>query len=364
MGVVMQRSILNTGCAVALALALGCGASLAEAAEQVVVASWGGSFQDTQRATLFKPFEEATGIKVVEATQPYGAKIKAMVESGNTEWDVAEVVASDYILLEKQGLLEKIDYSKFDAETREELGENAMGPFGVLVFSYSRVIAWSTKTFPPGKPHPENFADVWDTGKFPGERVLDAGDYTSPPNEYALIADGVPIDKLYPLDLARSYKSLERIRPHVIKWAESAAVGPQALVDGEADVVVAPQGRLEALKKQGAAIDYTFNQGLLKRDFWVVPKGSKSRESAMKFIAFVSQAKQQAALCSAQPYGPANKLAFKYIDAKVAATLPTDPDNLEKQFVVDDNWWAETDPQTGKSWREQNVILWNKWTVQ
>ena len=73
--------------------------------------------------------------------------------------------------------------------------------------------------------------------------------------------------------------------------------------------------------------------------------------------AFVSQAKQQAALCSAQPYGPANKLAFKYIDATVAVTLPTSPDNLKKQFLVDDNWWAETDPQTGQAVQSNTVTV-------
>jgi putative spermidine/putrescine transport system substrate-binding protein len=336
----------------------------ADAAEQVVVASWGGSFQDAQRATIFKPFEQATGIKVVEATQPYGAKIKAMVESGNTEWDVAEVVPADYILLQNQNLLDKIDYSKFDAETMDGLGKDSAEPFGVVAITYARVIAWSTRAFPPGKPHPESFADVWDLKKFPGKRVLDSGDYTAPPNEYALIADGVPIDKLYPLDLDRSYKSLERIKPEVIKWAKSAAAGPQALVDGEADIIVAPHGRVAALKREGAPVDFTFNQGQVKRDYWVVPKGSKNREAAMKFIAFASQAKQQAAICSEQPFGPANKYAFKHMDPKVAAGLPTHPDNIGKQFFVNDAWWAETDPKSGKSWREQNIIMWNKWATQ
>ena len=53
--------------------------------------------------------------------------------------------------------------------------------------------------------------DYWDAKKFPGPR----GMYNAPTYilEFALIADGVPKDKLYPLDVPRAFKSLDRIKP-------------------------------------------------------------------------------------------------------------------------------------------------------
>lgn len=339
------------------------GAAITSAkAEQIVIASFGGTFQDAQRKTLFKPFEKATGIKVVETTDPYASKIKAMVTSGNVEWDVAEVVPADLFLLEKAGMLEKIDYSKFDKATLEAMEKGVSLPYGVGTITYSRVIAWNTKSY-PGDHHPNTFADVWDVKKFPGKRVLDAGDYAFPPTEYALLADGVPADKLYPLDLDRAYRSLSRIRPSVIKWAKGSALAPEALVDGEADIAVVSHGRIAQLKAEGAPVDFTFNQGLLKRDYFVIPKGAKHYKAAMKFIVFASQAKNIAALCSIMPFGPPNKDAFKFIDAKVAKGLPTYPENLRKQLYINDAWWAETDPKTGKSWRETQVDMWNKWVI-
>ena len=65
--------------------------------------SWGGAFQDAQREAYFKPFQELSGITVVESEGPDLSKIKAMVDTGNVEQDVVQLDRSDVILLEKQG---------------------------------------------------------------------------------------------------------------------------------------------------------------------------------------------------------------------------------------------------------------------
>jgi putative spermidine/putrescine transport system substrate-binding protein len=56
---------------------------------------------DAQREAFFAPFRKETGIDVIETTTPEFAKIRAMVESGNTEWDVVNIVPSDYLVLVK-----------------------------------------------------------------------------------------------------------------------------------------------------------------------------------------------------------------------------------------------------------------------
>ncbi len=53
------------------------------------IMSFGGSFQDAQRAAQFQPFEQATGIKIVESTWFADlGKIRAMVEAGNVTADL------------------------------------------------------------------------------------------------------------------------------------------------------------------------------------------------------------------------------------------------------------------------------------
>ena len=64
--------------------------------------------------------------------------------------------------------------------------------------------------FAQGKA-PLTWPDFWDAKKFPGPR----GYYNAPTYslEFALIADGVPKDKLYPIDVPRALKSLDRVKP-------------------------------------------------------------------------------------------------------------------------------------------------------
>ena len=83
----------------------------------VRICSYGGALQDAQRKAYFKPFEELSGIKVIEAEGPDPAKVKAMVDSKNIEYDVTEVDGADVINLQKQGeYFEPIDYSLFDVD--------------------------------------------------------------------------------------------------------------------------------------------------------------------------------------------------------------------------------------------------------
>jgi thiamine pyrophosphate-dependent acetolactate synthase large subunit-like protein len=51
-------------------------------------------------------FEQATGIKVVEAVGPSLAKIKAMVDSRNVEWDVSGITPGDLLVLAKNRMAE------------------------------------------------------------------------------------------------------------------------------------------------------------------------------------------------------------------------------------------------------------------
>ena len=64
---------------------------------------------------------------------------------------------------------------------------------------------------------PSSWADFWDVKKFPGNRSLCLSD--SPRTLiFALLADGVPRDQLYPLDIDRAFKKLDQIKPHVKVW--------------------------------------------------------------------------------------------------------------------------------------------------
>ena len=103
----------------------------------------------------------------------------------------------------------RLDYASFKytdlndiparAKTDTYIGNN-MGAF---------VLTYNTKSFGAGN-HPRSWREFWDVGKFPGTRTL-AGMSTGTPNlEFALLADGVPKEKIYPIDIARAFRPLQK----------------------------------------------------------------------------------------------------------------------------------------------------------
>lgn len=329
---------------------------------QVVVASWGGTFQDALREAILKPFERATGIKVVEATGPQMSKLRAMLNTGSPEWDVAEVLPGDFQQLSSEGLLERLGYTAMDRSVFAELPKDLVQPFGVGTYMYSTVIAFNTKKYTQANG-PKSWADVWDLKKFPGPRSLNAGNGPVPPIEAALLADGVAPENLYPLDFKRAYAALARIKPNVVKWATTAAMQTEALISGEAVIGMASHGRIQLAKEQGAPVDYVWNQALTDSSWWAILKGAKNVNNAQKFIEFASRPESQAALAKLFIIGPLNKKTFDLIPENRAKLLPTYPDNLAKTIVVNREWWAMKDG-SGKSNLEINSALWNGWVLQ
>lgn len=327
----------------------------------VVVVGWGGSFQDCQRQAYFKPFEQETHVKVIEASSPILAKVRAMVESGNVEWDVINQNGSGVLALHKRGLLELIDYSGFNKEDLASTDPRVVLPYAIGNDFYAQGIGYNTKKYSK-ETHPRTWAEFWDIKKFPGPRALNAGDYVVPPAEIALMADGVSPDKLYPLDLQRAYASLSKIKPHVVKWIKAGSQGPQMINDGEVDLSSVAFSYSLRLKKQGAPIDIEWNQALLFVDFWAIPKKAKNYRNALKFIAFASRPRPQAELCMCMNFGPVNKKSLELIPREQQMDLPSHPDNLKKLVLVNDEWWGEADT-AGKSNIEKNIAMWAAWLL-
>jgi len=356
-----RRQVGKFAAAAAVAATFPFGTRRAGAAEQLVIASFGGQYQDAQRKAFFEPFTKETGIKIVEVSGVSTAKVRSMVMTKNVEWDVFTASSADYPYLAATGLLEKIDYSKFPQSFKDDIMPDAQRDYGVGTVYSSQVLAYSTKAF--GSNPPKSWADFWDVAKFPGPRLLPAATFVIQPVEPALLAAGVAPDKVYPLNLPLAYEMFTKIRPNVIRWVKSSSAGPQALVDGEVVMTLANSARVSELKAQGAAIDFTWNQGVTSLGLWSVPKGAKNYANALKFLEFASRSDQQAALARLMPYGPVTKGAFAKLKPEVVATLPTAPQNLAQAFMQKTEAWLDKNPE-GVSYYDANTKMWDSWITK
>src|SRR5262249_19617069 len=184
---------------------------------ELVVVSWGGSWAKSLREGMFVPFEKETGWKVRDGGPPEGAKLKAMQQSGSVTWGGRDTDLPAIQPMVKDGLLDPIDYTKLDKAKLDRIPKPLHNSHGIGHKIYSFNIVYNTKTFPTDK-HPRSWVEVWDGQKFKGGRSFNFRGGISPQLEIALLADGVTIDKLYPIDIERAWKSMDRLRPLVIKW--------------------------------------------------------------------------------------------------------------------------------------------------
>jgi len=313
----------------------------------IVVNSSGGYLNEALKKAFLDEFERQTGIKVILTSPASFAKMKAMVDSKNVEWDLAELPPRDKVRAVKLGYLEKLDYSNIN---KAELYPHAVDDYAIGYSFYSTILAYNTKKIPEGK-NPKTWAEFWDVKKFPGVRSI----RSSPDDnlEIASIADGVPLDKLYPLDIERAFKKLDQIKPHIKVWWKLGQQPAQLLTDGEVDLATGWNGRFSDVIKKGAPVAEEWNQGILKLSWWGIPKGTKHYKEAMKLIEFMVQTKYQLEWIKASDYTGPNKKAVELIDPKTVNLkfLATSPENVKKQVLQNADWWLDNADKVEHMWQ-------------
>ena len=136
--------------------------------------------------------------------------------------------------------------------------------------------------------------------------------------EFALVADGLAKDKLYPLDVDRAFKRLDKIKKLAVWWSQMSKPWP-LLKSGE--IVVTPWVRSISYMLSGEPIGISYEGAALTFEGWVVPKGTKNAANAMKFINFALLRKNQAELTKYIAYGPTHADAMPFVDQKVQPHL-------------------------------------------
>jgi len=323
----------------------------AKAADAVTTMGWGGEWDERISAAYYKPFSERSGtpVNIIPYSTP---KVLAMHEAGKMEIDFIGGAGLDTPMFIEKGVAAPIDWSVVD---KSALTPNQLkyGDYAIGSSTLSYVMVYNKERW-PGEDHPKSWADFWDVERFPGPRSF--GRYTAYPTiEFALLADGVPIDKLYPLDLDRAFKSLDKIKPHIVSWWESGGQQQQMMEDREVDLLYVWNGRgLVTIRDRGAPYQFVWNQAAYQGEVeaWLLMKGGPNPVGGMQIMNWLGRAEPQAAFAKAMYYGPTNMKAFDLIEPDLAKLLPSYPENLKPQFAIDWEWWAKNYDTTQKRFEE------------
>lgn len=321
----------------------------ASAAETLVVRDPGGPWTKAGLEGFYKPFTKATGIEIVQVAAAHEpiSQVKAMVDAKAYTWDVVILTISNQNLLGPLGYLEEIDWSGPDMS---EIIPQGRSKWFMGTDVYATVLSYRTDTM---KKAPENWADVWNVGGFPGRRCLRKHPIDS--MEQALLADGVAPDKLYPLDADRAFRKLDQIKRDVQIWWTGGAQASQLLKTGEVDILATWNGRSQAAIDDGAPARIVWNQALYSVEGWTIPKGNPKAELGRKLIKFCANPERQAEFAKHIAYGPTNPNAYKGIDKQRAAILPTNPAHFGQLISQSHEYWAPN--------QEKMIERFNAWLL-
>jgi putative spermidine/putrescine transport system substrate-binding protein len=316
------------------------------------IAAYGGALNDTLTKLFADPFGQQNGVKVNFGAGASLALAKLQTMGGGAaQWDMVNLTGSEYVEAVKQKLIVPYDYSVIDAshvppEYKEEYGIK----FALFLF----VMCWDQKKIPNDQA-PKTWADFWDTRRYPGKRSLDANISDGSTLELALLADGVPLEKLFPLDVERSLKSLDKLGRDNIVWYNTNQEPIQQLTSGAVTLATAFHGRVLLANRAGAQLGFTPAYSGVSGNYYCVSSASANKQLAFQFLNFMlTNVAADAEYMKATGYAVPNTAALPLLPKEIADILPTNPALKDKVFIKSDAWWAanlESTTQRFKEWQ-------------
>lgn len=113
-------------------------------ADEITVISFGGVSKDVQSEAFYKPFEKATGNKVIagEYNGEMG-RIKVMVDTNSVNWDIVQVEAPELIRGCEEGMFEQLDMAHLGKE--EDFVPGTLSDCGAGLLIWSMAMAYNSE---------------------------------------------------------------------------------------------------------------------------------------------------------------------------------------------------------------------------
>lgn len=333
MGGLSRRSVL-AGLATVPALA-GCARS--DPSKSIGFASTGGPYNDLLRRVWINDFEKRSGVKVELSASTSLAQARLQAETDRPQWDVVELPGPWYQIAVRQGVLLPLDTDIVDVRS---IDSHYVGTHGVKYAMFNNCMAWNADQIGTSRA-PTGWADMWDLKAFKGRRSLDIVSPGAGAYEIALLADGVAPGDLYPLDVDRAFRSLDRLGRDNIVWAQSLQEPIQRLVSGEVSLGPSWPFRIMLANKGGAHLRLNFDQCFVAGDYVGVVRTSRNPKAAFRFInELINNKPAIAEFCRLTHYGSPNLDALTRLPKEDADLIPTNPILAAKLIEPDELYWS------------------------
>jgi putative spermidine/putrescine transport system substrate-binding protein len=336
------------GRSVAMAVIITAGALVVTAlhAQEIVVATFGGSFAEDTRTCHIAAFEKATGAKValkLGSSVQHAAAIRAM--GGKSDFDVAYLDDALSTQIKNEGLLDKIDPSRL--KSAPQVAAKAWDRDGAFVnfMTAATIIAYDPKVI--SEP-PTSWVDLFDP-KYTGKMAI--GDITGTSGLHLLLA----VNRMQGGSLNHVDPGFEAIKP-LAKRAVTLYTQADQIVSlfERGEIVIAPwypdRAGSAADKGLSVAVAYPKEGAVGIRPTLVIPKGGKNVGLAHRYIDVVLSAEGQTCFAEKKYAGPVN--AKVQLSDRVAKIVPHG-ESFEKLWYPDPEVVAKNHAAWTRRWQRE-----------
>jgi putative spermidine/putrescine transport system substrate-binding protein len=284
---------------------------------------------------VVRPFGKRSltdGVDVWPEPPSYGLLAVAMPHS---KWEVLELSDALFARGRHDGL-----FSALPMPQRRGEPASATSVFGVRAGYEETAFIYT-----PGKGRTRlsGWSALSNLRQYPGTRALK--DDPEGTLEVLLLSDGVSPSHLYPLDVARAFRVLDRMRDHVALWWKDETEVTRAGAKGEITFAVVPSSFI--YRPDWAATHFAVaDSGTLgEARWWVVPRGRPMTQEMQEFLAYVGSERE-----------PIGSGGYGLLSPHHTATMRGEPDSTNRttpaaHVVLNEAWWATHRDSINARWR-------------
>ena len=314
--------------------------------QELVLGSFGGSFNDNVKACYIDPFEAATGAKVLVKlgnSAQHAAAVRAT--AGQSDMDVVFADDAFAVQMANEGSLVTLDRAKLSNAPDIIDGAWAADNSYVAAMLSATTIIYNSETV---KTPPTSWAELFDE-KYANRIAI--GDITGTSGWQFLAA----VNKLAGGSLDDITPGIEKIKPlaksSVLLYTQADQV-VSLFERGEIDIAVWYPDRASVAAKGGLplAVSYPSEGAVGIRPTISIPKGTKQEDLALKFIDTVLAAENQKCFSERNFIGSVNKKVV--LSDAVNKIVPTGA-ALENMLFLDPGEMAKRLPDWTRRWQRE-----------
>jgi polyhydroxyalkanoate synthase len=169
------------------------------------------------------------------------------------------------------------------AELEEYVPADRITEYGMTFSSNAFVLGCNEDVAEACPSTPEEFFDL---NRFPGDRAMIDRPFIA--LTYALAADGVPPEDMFPMDLDRAFNKLGEIKDAVKVWYSAGDQMEQIVRDEQVSMGLLWSGRAYNVLDQGTNLAISWDGAVHEPGQWFVVADSDNQEAAWDLITHIS----------------------------------------------------------------------------